>query len=785
MPYTVQQVQSESDLEEVIALYCVSYETPFNAFYVLTRGDTGPDEHLQRQTKWHKEDPTSCWIKVLDDNTGQAIAAAQWLVRTEGLNPYADGQAPDEIITWWSEGERRRFAERMYAQWGDHRPVKMRKPHLFLNACFVHPDHRGRGAGRMLVQWGVDKADSLGIEMLTEATDEGKPLYAKYDFVLLNTFYLRSEVPNPSPQWKDLEKVVQTPCHAHLMWRPSGGLGGNRESTWASCFDCLIEHEVDLKTISDFVKAVNSVNDAVDDIAKILRISGTPSLSYAVIHHGQVISTQHLGFRDVEAQARPDDDTRHNINSLTKALVVSLVAMEVTKGSLSWSSKVKDHIPGFATSNPLLQQECTIQDLVSHRTGLGRHEMGWSGPLNSLLLDRADALPTFATLKSAGAFRDSFIYNNWCYELVGQILERTTGKPLSQLLHERIFKVLDMRRTSTEWSRPGGNNAKSYTVLDDLSVFEVPPPTMEKGEIMEAAGGVKSSLSDLIRLYQEMLKAFSPNLYSNGGRSHSNVFEDCLDIFGLHNTLPGWSLREQSYGAGWCRAQLPGQLGRISENASLGPQPIVGGGRPSQLVIYHHGSMCGSQTVVNLLPETQSAVIALQNSLGPVDSADFAAELLVERLLGVQSPVDYVQLTRERTAQAFEYMDMLKSKLDSERKLGTMPKPLEAYTGTYWNGIRNWRIDVSPSSDGHLAVLFQGLKSEPFTLRHYNYDTFTWWMPYNDVMRSGQYAIGSTSSFWLMRFEANNFGEVVKLIWAMDTEFPEGEETFTHDLELL
>ncbi|KAI0106479.1 beta-lactamase/transpeptidase-like protein [Nemania sp. FL0031] len=536
-----------------------------------------------------------------------------------------------------------------------------------------------------------------------------------------------------------------------------------------------------MKTQSDFTRAVNDVNDAIANIAEILRISGTPSLSYAVIHHGHVISTEHLGFRDVEAQAKPDNDTRHNINSLTKALVSSLVAMEVAKGNLTWSSKVKDLLPGFTSSDPFLQQECTIQDLVSHRTGLGAHDMGWCGPLNRLLLDRSDALPTFASLKPAGAFRDSFIYNNWCYELVGQILERATGKPLSQLLHDRIFKVLNMTRTSTEWNNPGGNNAKSYTVLDDLSAFEVPPPALEKGQIMEAAGGVKSSLSDLICLYQEMLKALAPNPHPDDGQSRKNVFEDCIHIFAPCNNLPGWSLREQSYGAGWCRAELPGQLGRISQNASLGPQPVVGKGRPSRLVIYHHGSMCGSQTVVNLLPETQSAVIALQNSLGPVDAADFAAELLVERLLGVQSPVDCIQLARNRTAQAFAYMDMLKLKLDSDRKLGTMPKPLEAYMGTYWNKIRNWRMDISRSSDDHLTVTFQGLQSEPFTLRHYNYDTFSWWMPYNDVMRSGQYAIGTTSSFWLMRFEANNFGEMVRLSWAMDTEFPEWEEIFIRD----
>ncbi|KAJ4356450.1 uncharacterized protein N0V89_004483 [Didymosphaeria variabile] len=452
--------------------------------------------------------------------------------------------------------------------------------------------------------------------------------------------------------------------------------------------------------------------------------------------------------------------------------------MEVAKGTLTWYSKVGNYLPSFASRSTIVENECKIVDMLFHSTGLSDYDVLWDGPDNRLLLSRADAVPIFAVLPSAGTFRASFVYNNWGYELVGQILERVTGKSLSQLLHERFFKPLNMTRTSTQWDHPSRNMANSYTVLDDRSVIQVPRPTMEKGNLMEAAGGVKSSLGDLILLYTEMLEALTSA--DANEQPPNNVFRNSLEIFGSTHPLPGWSLREQSYGMGWCRAQLPGQLGRISENVALRPQPVVGKDSPSRLDIYHHGSMCGSTTVVNLIPETQSVVIALRNSLGPVDVADFAAELLIECLLNVPKPIEYVELALGDTLKAFEYMDRIKHQLDQERIPGTVARPATDYVGTYWNQMHNWRIDVSHDEED-LFVSLQGPSARRFPLEHYHYDTFSWWMPYNDVMRSAQYVIGTTAHTWLMQFEANNLEAIKRLKWALEGPLPDYQETFTRE----
>lgn len=47
----------------------------------------------------------------------------------------------------------------------------------------THPDHQRRGAGAMLMKWGCDIADSLGLSAFVQATHEGQHLYGKFGFV--------------------------------------------------------------------------------------------------------------------------------------------------------------------------------------------------------------------------------------------------------------------------------------------------------------------------------------------------------------------------------------------------------------------------------------------------------------------------------------------------------------------------------------------------------------------------------------------------------------------------
>ncbi|CAO2648630.1 Nn.00g078970.m01.CDS01 [Neocucurbitaria sp. VM-36] len=528
---------------------------------------------------------------------------------------------------------------------------------------------------------------------------------------------------------------------------------------------------------------ISRVTSATTEISELLEISGAPSLSYAVIHQGCLIHTRHLGYRDIEANLPPDNDTRHNINSMTKALTAALVAMEVAKGTLMWSSKFTHFLPDFKSRSPTVKQECTILDLLTHNTGLSECDALWLGSQNNIILDRVELLRTIATLLPGTPFRsETFIYNNWGYEIVGLVLKKVTGKGISQLLMERIFEPLKLSRTSTSWNEEDDNEAVAYAVLDDLSTVKIESPKVGHGTLMEAAGGVKSTLNDLIILYTEMLSAISTAFNPSCSSTETpNVFHDCTSTFTAHRVIPGESLREQTYAMGWCRAQLPGQIGRIANNAILSTPPVIGTDTPPCLIIYHHGSIPGGATVVNLLPETRSAVNVLQNSSTPVDIADYAAQLLIERLLNVPEPVDFVALAREHVRKAFKQASDVKVELDRNRQLGTFPKALASYVGRYLNELRNWCIDVSINDDGGLTMAFQGLDTEIFELRHYHHDSFEWWMSWNEGMRRARVAV-TTPSFWLIDFGIEN-GRASRLMWAMDPAISESKEIFYFDKE--
>jgi ribosomal protein S18 acetylase RimI-like enzyme len=52
-----------------------------------------------------------------------------------------------------------------------------------LKELYVRREYQRRGIGNMLVQWGVRKADELGLLAYTEATPAGLRLYLRHGFV--------------------------------------------------------------------------------------------------------------------------------------------------------------------------------------------------------------------------------------------------------------------------------------------------------------------------------------------------------------------------------------------------------------------------------------------------------------------------------------------------------------------------------------------------------------------------------------------------------------------------
>ena len=87
---------------------------------------------------------------------------------------------------------------------------------------FTHPDHRRRGAGTLLMDWGIKLADQWGLESFIQATKMGKLLYLRHGYQVLEESNYEPELDEKvkSEEWKALEKKIG-PIYNCVMWRPA------------------------------------------------------------------------------------------------------------------------------------------------------------------------------------------------------------------------------------------------------------------------------------------------------------------------------------------------------------------------------------------------------------------------------------------------------------------------------------------------------------------------------------------------------------------------------------
>lgn len=128
-----------------------------------------------------KENNGNHFATVIDSSTSTVIASAHWeftpvdasdkeleeLFSKPSPPPDANADAWNDFFGYFSE-QRRKFLGK----------TRMG----FLHTLTTHPDHHRRGAGGLLLKRFLDAVDEEGIEAYLEASEAGKPLYARHGF---------------------------------------------------------------------------------------------------------------------------------------------------------------------------------------------------------------------------------------------------------------------------------------------------------------------------------------------------------------------------------------------------------------------------------------------------------------------------------------------------------------------------------------------------------------------------------------------------------------------------
>lgn len=211
-------------------------------------------------------------------------------------------------------------------------------------------------------------------------------------------------------------------------------------------------------------KAIEAWADGV--FGKALAEHRFSGLGITVTEGDKVLFTKGYGFQDWSAKTPvAPDRTQFRIASLTKTFVATGIVQLLERGQIrSLDDPANKYLKRFQFK-PNAGQDITIWDLLTHRAGFGT-------PPQIQVDNDTLKLPVPAALLAAyvpdyARPRDTVsVYCNYCWGMLGVMIEDISGKTLPQYLRDHIFSPLDMNNTELSVARaPNATTITQYAFV--------------------------------------------------------------------------------------------------------------------------------------------------------------------------------------------------------------------------------------------------------------------------------------------------------------------------------
>jgi CubicO group peptidase (beta-lactamase class C family) len=283
---------------------------------------------------------------------------------------------------------------------------------------------------------------------------------------------------------------------------------------------------------------------------------------------------------------------------------------------ISWTSPINQILRAdFVLEDEHSTTHTTIEDTLSHRTGLPRHDLiyGVAGDTPASIVQRLRHLPMTAEP------RTTFQYCNLMYVVATEFLETVTGMKLETLLRDRLWKPLGMLSTSfTPALQSSSNIARGY-YWDPSTTNRgyIPEPYLDLLPI-SGAGATISTVKDYALWIKALLSAAKPHRPTNSSSPITPaIFHDLITPRTIiSSNSPGpedpWAFATPPlYALGWITLNLAGET-----------------------LIMHEGSLTGFGSAVYLLPKHQFGIVMMGNTEKTSNLAEavLASELLKRKL---------------------------------------------------------------------------------------------------------------------------------------------------------
>jgi len=465
----------------------------------------------------------------------------------------------------------------------------------------------------------------------------------------------------------------------------------------------------------------------------------TPGVGVGIVVNDKLVFAKGYGYRDYEQKLPFTPKTMQPIASNSKLFTAVAAGMLVEEGKLTWDKPIRESVPNIQFYNDQLNSNVTLRDMLSHRTGVTRHDLIWfKSPFT-----RKELFERLKYLEPQEPLRTTFLYNNLMFAAVGQIIELKSGKKWEDFVRERIFTPLDM-------------SATNYTIADMLKQPDYGVPFREKRDSFELykipyyedtegvapAGAVISNIDELSHWLGALM---NEGKYNGKQVLPASVVKATLQpAIGLPNTageaLGYWEILNPAYGMGRQTASYRGKL-----------------------LTFHGGDLPGFHSQVSFMPNDKIGVIVLVISDHSAPLYNIISYNIYERLLGLdQTPWSQRQLA-QRLANKKAGTEA-RSKAGGDRVPNTKPS----------HALGDYLAEYENPAYGILKIGLQGDQLQfsfhefHFPLNHFHYDRF-------DTPDDEQYGKFSVN------FRTNPQGDIDNAVISLD----QAEVVFTRKPESL
>lgn len=428
------------------------------------------------------------------------------------------------------------------------------------------------------------------------------------------------------------------------------------------------------------------------ELNTILEVTKAAGFGVAVVEGDKIVYAKGFGYRDYENKIPADANTLFAIGSSSKAFTSAILGQLRNEDELSFDDSPIKYIPELKFYNDEMNNNIDIRDLMSHRTGLPRHDYSW---YLFPSYDKDSLIQRVLHHEPFTGVRQQWYYNNFMFLAQGVIAERITNKSWEDNIKERFFKPLNMNRSNVsidELEKSSnaafGYNLKNDSIINKMDYYHIAG--------MSPAGSINSSVNEMSNWLitwinkgkfkdQEVL----PAAYVNEAMSSQMVISAALP----DEEFPEMHLA--NYGYGWMISSYRGHY-RVE----------------------HGGNIDGFSASVAFYPSDSLGIVVLANQNGSAVPG-IVRNTLADRMLKTER-TDWGNRFKENQEKAKKEQNEAREEMTSGKIENTRPSHvLQDYSGKYSHSGYG-EFDISIENDS----LFANFPLKKFYLRHYHYDIY-------------------------------------------------------------